>query len=99
MMAIRRFRFALLLALFLATSAAFAPEASAYKSVVAQVLPDEGGDYPTHAASGGSTGPEQNGRGATKGAFKSDLLQDGTWIHKDLQPIKMLWFKVIGLVF
>jgi hypothetical protein len=54
MMAIRRFRFALLLALVLALSGTLAPDASAHKSVVAQVIPDSDGDGPLNAASGGS---------------------------------------------
>jgi len=65
MMAIRRFRFALLLALFLAVSVAFAPTASAYRSNVAQVLPDEDGDSPRVGARGAG-GPVQGGRAMKK---------------------------------
>ena len=52
-MAISRFRFALLFALFLSLSIAFVPEALAHKSVVAQVIPDSDGDGPLGAASRG----------------------------------------------
>jgi hypothetical protein len=53
MMAISRFRFALLLTLLLTVSSTFVPEASAHKSVVAQIIPDSEGDGPLNAATGG----------------------------------------------
>ena len=63
-MAIRRFRFALLLALFFAFSGAYVPEASAYKSVVAQIIPDSEGDGPLSSATGGYR--EREGFASTK---------------------------------
>jgi hypothetical protein len=97
MMAIRRFRFALLLALVLAVSVIFVSEGSAFESLVQQVLPDENGDFPSHSAAGGSSGPQQNERGSIKATSRTNLL-DGAWICKDSHILKMLWLKVIGLV-
>ena len=62
MMAISRFRFALLLTLFLALSASLAPEASAYDPLVVteQIVPDDEGETPASSQGGGSSSVPSN---------------------------------------
>ena len=95
MMAISRFRFALLLLSILVADYSFVGEASAHRSVVEQVVPDEDGDGPLAAAGGGSSGPVLGRKPATLNP--AEVSGEKT-VKLDLLTIVLLFSKSFGLV-
>jgi len=97
MMAISRFRFALLLALFLALSVALVPEASAYRSNTAQILPDEDGDTPRLQARGAG-GPPHGGRPLKDPKVNQAVAAESKTVTLNIAELILAISKALGLV-
>ena len=99
MMAIRRFRFALLVFSILVAEYSLAPEAAAHRPLIEQVAPDEDGDGPLQAASGGSSS-SLPGERASKTHLEpgTAVVCEGPGFKLDFTAIILLLSKTFGLI-